>query len=367
MEQALDLARQGIGLAHPNPVVGAVVVKNGSVVGRGYHAYDARDHAEIVALREAGGNARGATLYVNLEPCCHTGRTGPCTKAIIEAGVHRVVAGMEDPNPAVAGQGFAELRAAGLHVTIGVEEDEALRLNEDFARWIRTGLPFVTLKAALTLDGQIAMRKGHETAITGSAALAGVQRMRHGADAILTGIGTVLTDDPLLTDRTGLPRRRKLLRVVVDSRLRLRLKSKFAQSADGDLVVFTKQRIDSARSRALERAGVQVARVGTSGGHADLKEVIRELGRRQILNLLIEAGSELNGAAIAGGLVDKMVLFYAPKIMGTGGVPLAKIPSSWYPKAPSLSRLSFQGFGRDFAVEGYFRDVYGDHGTDGEN
>jgi diaminohydroxyphosphoribosylaminopyrimidine deaminase/5-amino-6-(5-phosphoribosylamino)uracil reductase len=367
MERALELARDGIGLAHPNPVVGAVIVKNGVVVGRGYHVYDDRDHAEIVALRQAGREARGATLYVNLEPCCHTGRTGPCAKAIIDAGVRRVVAAMEDPNPRVAGQGFAELRTAGIHVTTGVEEEEALRLNEDFARWIRTGLPLVTLKAAVTLDGQIAMRAGHETAITDGAARQAVQRMRHAADALLTGIGTILADDPLLTDRTELPRRRKLLRVVVDSKLRLSAKSKFAQSADGDALVFTKQSSDSAKSRALERAGVEVVRVGADGKRADLKDVIRELGRRQILNLLIEAGSELNGAAIAGGFVDKMVLFYAPKIMGTGGVPLAQIPSSWFPKAPSLSRVTLHGFGRDFAVEGYFHDVYGDNGTDREN
>src|SRR6202142_667368 len=221
MERALELAREGTALAHPNPMVGAVVVKDGEVVGRGYHRYDQLDHAEIVALREAGKDARGGTLYVNLEPCCHTGRTGPCTKAIIAAGVRRVVAAMEDPNPEVAGQGFAELRTAGLHVTEGIEEDEAMRLNEDFACWIKTQLPFVTLKAALTLDGQIAMKPGRETAITSGEAREAVQRMRHAADAILTGIGTVLADDPLLTDRTGLARRRKLLRVVVDSSLRI--------------------------------------------------------------------------------------------------------------------------------------------------
>ena len=367
MDRALELAREGTGLAHPNPMVGAVVVKNGEVIGRGYHVYDERDHAEIVALREAGKDARDATLYVNLEPCCHTGRTGPCTKAIIKAGIRRVVAAMEDPNPEVAGQGFAELRTAGLHVAEGIGEDEAMRLNEDFACWIKTRLPFVTLKAALTLDGQIAMKPGHETAITGSVAREAVQQMRHAADAVLTGIGTVLADDPLLTDRTGLPRRRKLLRVVVDSKLRMTPKAKIVQSAQDDVVVFTAQASNSGQSRAIEQAGVEVISVPAQKGHVELREVLRELGRRQMLNLMIEAGAELNGAAIGEGIVDKMVLFYTPKIMGTGGVPLAQIPSSGFAKAPALSRLTLHGYGRDFAVEGYFRDVYRDNGTHREN
>ena len=367
MDRALELAREGTGLAHPNPMVGAVVVKNGEVIGRGYHLYDERDHAEIVALREAGKDARDATLYVNLEPCCHTGRTGPCTKAIIKAGVRRVVAAMEDPNPEVAGQGFAELRTAGLHVAEGIGEDEAMRLNEDFACWIKTRLPFVTLKAALTLDGQIAMKPGHETAITGGVAREAVQQMRHAADAVLTGIGTVLADDPLLTDRTGFPRRRKLLRVVVDSKLRMTPKAKIVQSAKDDVVVFTAQASNSGKSRAIEQAGVEVISVPAQRGHVELREVLRELGRRQMLNLMIEAGAELNGAAIGEGIVDKMVLFYTPKIMGTGGVPLAQIPSSGFAKAPALSRLTLHGYGRDFAVEGYFRDVYRDNGTHREN
>jgi diaminohydroxyphosphoribosylaminopyrimidine deaminase/5-amino-6-(5-phosphoribosylamino)uracil reductase len=367
MGQALDLARAGTGLTHPNPMVGAVIVKDGEVVGRGYHVYDELDHAEIVALREAGKEARDATLYVNLEPCCHTGRTGPCTRAIINAGVRRVVAAMQDPNPEVAGQGFAELRTAGLHVTEGIGGDEAMQLNEDFACWVKTRLPLVTLKAALTLDGQIAMKPGHETAITDGAAREAVQRMRHAADAVLTGIGTVLADDPLLTDRTGLTRRRKLLRVVVDSKLRIAAKAKVVQSAQDDVVVFTSETSHSAKRRALERAGVEVVSVPARKGHAELREVVRELGRRQILNLLIEAGAEVNGAAIGEGLVDKMVLFYTPRIMGTGGVPLAQLPSSGFPKAPALSRLTVHGYGRDFAVEGYFRDVYRDNGTDREN
>jgi diaminohydroxyphosphoribosylaminopyrimidine deaminase/5-amino-6-(5-phosphoribosylamino)uracil reductase len=367
MERALKLARRGIARAHPNPAVGAVLVKNGRAVGSGFHVYERRDHAEIAALRQAGGHARGATLYVNLEPCCHTGRTLPCTDAIIAAGVNRVVAAMRDPNPQVAGQGLAQLHRAGIQVVTGVGEEEALRLNEDFARWIMTGLPFVTLKAALTLDGQIAMRPGRATPISGAASLAEVQRMRHAADALLTGIGTLLSDDPRMTDRTGLPRRRKLLRAVVDSRLRLPPRSKLVRSADGDVVVFTLQSAHSAKAHLLEQAGIEVLRVRPRGGHVDLGEVIRELGRRQVLNVLLEAGAALNGAALLAGIVDKMILFYAPRIMGTRGVPLAQVPSWRFPKARSLSNLMLRVCGGDFSVEGYFRDVYRDYGTRRKN
>ena len=367
MEQALALARDTIGLAHPNPLVGAVLVKNGELVGRGRHIFEKRDHAEIVALREAGERAQGATLYVSLEPCCHTGRTGPCTTAIVQAGVTRVVAAMEDPNPKVAGQGFEQLRAAGLQVTPGVEQEEALELNEDFACWIRTQKPLVILKAALTLDGKLAKTPGEETAITGEVARAEVQRLRHAADAVLTGMGTVLADDPLLTDRTGLPRRKRLLRVVVDSRLRLPLESQLTKTAQDDVLVFTAENPDPARQEKLERAGVEVMPMPGCAQHPDLAEVVRELGRRQVLNLLMEGGAELNGAALAGGVVDKVFLFFAPRLMGEGGVPLAHLPDRWFSSAPALSRLRLHGLGTDFAVEGYFHDVYRDHRTHRED
>ena len=359
--RALSLAARGTALAHPNPRVGCVIVKNNRVVGEGFHAYDRRDHAEIVALKKAGKKARGATLYVNLEPCCTTGRTGPCTNAIIAAGIKRVVAAMPDPNPAVAGRGFAQLRRAGIEATLGVHEAAARELNEDFAKWIRTGLPLVTLKTALTLDGQIAARSGSTTWITSEASREAVQRLRHTADALLTGIGTVLADDPRMSDRTGEPRRHPLLRAVVDSRLRMPLKSKLVKSADGDLVIFTTLPADSPKARALARAGVEITRVKSRRGHVDLHAVLRELGKRQILNVLLEAGAELNGAALEAGIVDKMILFYAPKIMGTGGVPMAHIPSKWFPKSPALTNITLNRYGPDFCVQGYFHDVYGNH------
>jgi diaminohydroxyphosphoribosylaminopyrimidine deaminase/5-amino-6-(5-phosphoribosylamino)uracil reductase len=368
LSEAMELARDGMALVHPNPRVGAVVVKDGIKVGEGYHVYDRRDHAEIVALEKAGAKARGANLYVNLEPCCTTGRTGPCTKAIIAAGIKKVYAIMKDPNPAVSGRGFAELKRAGIAVHMLERGHEYAReTNEDYTKWIRTGLPFVTLKTALTLDGQIAQRAGSVTWITSKPSREFVQRLRHVADALLTGIGTVLADDPRFTDRTGEPRRRRLLRAVVDSRLRMPLKSKLVKSAQDDLVIFTIQSLESPKARAFVRAGAEVVRLPAKRGHVDLHAVLRELGKRQVLNLLLEAGADLNGAALQAGIVDKMILFYGPKIMGTGGVPLARIPSRWFAKSPALKNLTVNRYGPDFVVQGYFRDVYRDHRTRRKN
>jgi diaminohydroxyphosphoribosylaminopyrimidine deaminase/5-amino-6-(5-phosphoribosylamino)uracil reductase len=362
MWRALELARDGMALAHPNPRVGAIVLRGHQKVGGGFHAYDNCDHAEIVALKQAGQKARGATLYVTLEPCCTTGRTGPCTKAIIAAGITRVVAAMEDPNSAVAGRGFEELKAAGVEVHVGVNEKAARELNEDFAKWVRTRLPFVTLKSALTLDGQIAARLGKSTSITGEAAREAVQRLRHTADALLTGIGTVLIDDPLLTDRTGQPRRRKLLRAVLDSRLRLPPKSRLVKSAGGDLLVFTTQSTTSLKARALARAGAEIVCTRSRRGHVCLDTVLAELGRREILNVLLEAGAALNGAALEAGIVDKLVLFYAPKLMGTGGVPFARIPAAKaFSRLPELQDVTLSRLEPDFAVQGYLHNVYRNH------
>ncbi len=361
MRRAGTLALRGVGLAHPNPTVGAVIVKNGRAVGEGFHQYDQRDHAEIVALKQAGKKARGATLYLTLEPCCHAGRTGPCTQAVIEAGIRRVVAAIPDPNPAVSGKGFRQLRRAGIRVDTGPLEDQAREWNEDFAKWIRTGLPFVTLKTALTLDGQIAMRPGHSTSISTSPSRDFVQELRHRSDALLTGIGTILVDDPLLTDRTGKPRRRKLLRVVVDSHLRLPLKSRVVKSAKDDVIVFTTESRDSPKARALARAGVEVFRVTPKDARVDAHQVMRELGRRHILSVLLEAGADLNGAAIEAGVVDKLILFYSPRIMGTGGVPMARISSDSFPKSPTIKRFSVKPYGEDFVFEGYLSHVHRNH------
>ena len=359
MEHALALARLGTALASPNPMVGCVIVRSGEIVGQGSHQYDARDHAEIVALRGAGEKARGSTLYVNLEPCNHTGRTGPCTEAIITASVRRVVAAIPDPNPINSGRGFERLRAAGVDVVTGILDDEARRLNEAFACWICTKKPFVTLKSALTLDGQLALpgqKAGNRRAwISSEESRAEVQRMRHASDALVTGVGTILADDPLLTDRTGAPRRRKLLRVVLDSRLRLPLTSRVVKSTDDDVLVFTAAPLDSPRARKLQKAGVQVVGARNRRGQIDLDAAFAQLGRREFLSVLLEAGPTLNGAALSAGLVHKLMLFYAPKLAGEAVVPFAHLPKC---EGVPLQNPRVQQFGSDLAVEYYLRDVY---------
>ena len=361
MSRALELARRGIALTHPNPMVGAVLVRDGEVVGEGFHTYESRHHAEIVALEKAGDRARGATLYINLEPCCHAGRTGPCTKALIAGGVRRVVAALKDPNPAVSGCGFDELRQAGVQVEVGLVEEEAKRLNEAFAKWIRTGRPFVTLKTALTLDGQISSGDSSVTWITSPESREQVQQIRHSADALLTGIGTVLADDPRMTDRTGLARRRPLLRVVIDSRLRISLKSNLVKSAANDLLIFTTKGASVRKARTLRKLGAEVVHVRWRKGHADLDQVLAELGRLEMLNVLLEAGTELNGAALQDGFVDKMILFYAPRMLGRTTVPVATFPGRSGDPSAALTNLNLRQVGPDFCVEGYLRDVYGNH------
>ncbi len=352
MQHALELARKGVGLASPNPTVGCLLVKDGAILGEGFHQYDWKDHAEVVALKQARGRAEGATAYVTLEPCNHTGRTGPCSEALIAAGVSRVVVAMEDPNPKTAGAGFARLRAAGMEVETGLLEAQAQRLNEGFSHWIANGKPFVTLKSALTLDGQLALPNASKNTrrvwITSEESRAEVQRMRHASDALLTGIGTILADNPLLTDRSGLLRRRRLLRVVLDSKLRLPLKSRIVATVDDDLLVFTAASPASPKSRALQKLGVEVVHVKHAGGKINLAQVLRELGKREILGVLLEAGPTLNGAALSECLVNKSVLFYAPKLAGASGVPFAKFRKREF---PHMRILSTRQFGPDIAIE----------------
>jgi diaminohydroxyphosphoribosylaminopyrimidine deaminase/5-amino-6-(5-phosphoribosylamino)uracil reductase len=369
MARALELAARGRGLASPNPMVGAVLVRDGKVIAEGFHTYDGLRHAEIIAIEAAGEKARGATIYVNLEPCSHTGRTGPCTHALISAGVERVVAAMIDPNPAVAGRGLKELRAAGIQVDCSCTSGacaEARRLNEAFAWWIRKRRPLVTLKTALTLDGSLVLprsRNGNESRwITSEVSRAEVHRMRHASDAIMTGIGTILADDPLLTDRSGLPRRRPLLRVVLDSRLQLSPKSQVVRSAKGDVLVFTAASASSARAKKLNALGLEICPVRARRGRPALQAVLQELGRRDVLSVMLEAGPLLNQAALEADLVEKVRLFYAPTLVGLGsslpGLPSRKRANSL--RVRELSGVRTENFGPDFAVEGYLRDVYRD-------
>jgi diaminohydroxyphosphoribosylaminopyrimidine deaminase/5-amino-6-(5-phosphoribosylamino)uracil reductase len=362
MREALDLARQGRAQASPNPMVGCVAARGGEVVGRGFHTYTGIKHAEIVALEQAGERARGADLYVSLEPCSHTGRTGPCVEAVIHAGVTRVFAAMEDPNPRVAGEGLRKLRAAGIEVEIASEfSAEAAKLNEPFVHFMRTGRPLVTLKTAITLDGKISAPDDNRGWITSERARAHVQELRHDHDAILTGIGTALADDPLLTDRTGLPRSRPLLRIVMDSQLRLPADSKLTRSAAKDLVVVTTSASTPERRRALEARGVEVLVMDGPGGRADLASLVAWLGSRQHLSLMIEAGSKLNWTALENGCVDRIFFYYAPKILGgLEALPLAGgIGRRRRSDAIRVERVTIHQIPPDeFAIEGYVHRDY---------
>jgi len=382
LRRAFDLARQGIGLASPNPYVGAVVVDTkGNIVGTGTHTYDGVKHAEVRALEHAGVKAKGGTLFINLEPCSHQGRTPPCADAVIAAGIRRVVASMPDPNPAVSGRGFEKLRAAGLQVEVGALEGEARRLNESFAKYIRYGKPLVTLKAAMTLDGKIAPPPSEALRevegapsggwITSDVARAHVQELRHQSDAILVGVGTILADDPLLTDRSGRPRRRPLLRVILDSRLRLPVESRLVQSIAPSVegktppeVLVLYSSADDEKKSQLEARGVRVEHIAATvpDGRPDMPAILRRLGELEILSVMIEGGATVNWAALATGVVDKVFLYYAPKILaGTGSIPFAA--GAGFPgmsEAAQVKSVNLHRFGEDFAVEGYLRDPYGE-------
>jgi diaminohydroxyphosphoribosylaminopyrimidine deaminase/5-amino-6-(5-phosphoribosylamino)uracil reductase len=378
LHRALDVARQGIGFASPGPCVGAVIVSSsGSIAGTGFYTYDGVKHAEVLALAQAGESARGGTLYINLEPHFHQGRTPPCTDALIAAGIHRVVACMPDPNPKVSGRGFEKLRAAGIRVEVGLFEPEARHLNEAFARYIRHGIPLVTLKSAMTLDGKIAPPLAVEFNrelgippggwITGETARAHVHEQRHQSDAVLVGIGTILADDPLLTDRSGHPRRRSLLRVILDSHLRLPIESRLVQSvmnrgtSKNDVMVFcchTKEE----KKKELEARGIRVEQISQicSDCRLDMHAVLRRLGELEITSLMIEGGATVNGSALAAGIVDKVFLYYAPKILALdGSIPF--VSGAAFRNAhvvPLVKDLQLHRFGEDFAVEGYLRDPY---------
>ena len=378
LRRAWELARQGIGLTSPNPNVGAVIVdEHGEVVGSGTHRYDGVKHAEVLALEQAGAKARGATLYINLEPCSHQGRTGPCADAVIAAGIRRVVGGIPDPNPLVGGQGFTRLRNAGVIVASGLLAEECMRINDSFANYIRRHTPLVTLKTAMTLDGKIAPPPGESenpTAlgvasvsggwITSEVARAHVQELRHQSDAIMVGVGTIIADDPLLTDRSGLPRRRPLLRVIVDSRLRLPLESRLVQSShDGDVLVVCSL-AEEKRKQTLREHGIRVEQIpaATPDGRPNMTSLVRLLGELEITSLLIEGGAMINWASLHSGIVDKVFFYYAPKILaGSGSVPFAtatgfkRMNEAAYVKSIRLHR-----FGEDFAIEGYLRDPYRD-------
>jgi diaminohydroxyphosphoribosylaminopyrimidine deaminase/5-amino-6-(5-phosphoribosylamino)uracil reductase len=351
MERALAQAERSVGLASPNPAVGCVLVQGDELVGEGFHKYDRFDHAEIVALKSAGSQARGATAYVTLEPCSHHGRTGPCADALLAAGIARVVVATLDPNPLVHGQGIARLRAAGVEVQTDVLQEAARSLNDGFAKFITKSLPFVTMKVATTLDGRIAPPDRSPFRITGEEARTEVHRIRHAADGLLTGIGTILADDPLLTDRSRLPRRRPLLRIVLDSNLRTPLDSRLVKTAPQDvLIVFCKAR--KKVRQEFEARGVRLLQLGQD--RIPLNDLLQHLAEMKITSLLLEGGTGIHTAALNQGIVDKLTLFYAPRFLGSEAVPMIGSITAPVP----IREYSLKRFGQDFALEAYLRNPW---------
>jgi diaminohydroxyphosphoribosylaminopyrimidine deaminase/5-amino-6-(5-phosphoribosylamino)uracil reductase len=370
MQRALQLAAATTALASPNPQVGCVLVRDGQILGEGVHLYDRRDHAEIAALKNAAANghsAAGATAYVTLEPCNHHGRTRPCDAALIAAKISRVVIGIEDPNPLVSGQGIAKLRAAGMEVEVGICQQQARDLIEAFSHFIRFRTPFVTLKAALSRDGKLAPPPDKRLPnqpfwLTGATAREHVQQLRHASDAILTGIGTVLADDPALTDRSGilgpgdLARRRPLLRVILDTHLRTPPSSQLVRSAANDLLLLCGADAPAERIAAFAAAGIEVCVLPGQDGRISLPAVLTLLARRNMLSLLLECGSHLNGAFLKQRLVDKAVLFYSETVLGDQALPFAEGLISPFLFEQSLSRVQRTVLGENACVTGYLQN-----------
>lgn len=360
MTQALELAERGCGTTSPNPMVGALVVSQGRIVGRGYHRAAGEPHAEILALREAGTRARGATLYVTLEPCSHLKkRTPPCVPAVIQSGVRRVVVAMTDPNPAVRGKGLAQLRRAGLSVTVGVCRREAESLNRAYRHWMITKQPYVLLKAGMTLDGRIATAGGESKWITGRASRCEVHQLRSRIDAVIVGIGTVLKDDPALTARRP-PRLTALaakqpVRIVVDSRLRIpRAATILTGQQQAKTWVVTTDAAPQAKLRALERQGIEVVVLPHVRGHVSLPHLAQALGARGMTSVMVEGGGELNAAFLRAKLVNEVRCYVAPILLGgvdskgiVGGPSPRRLAQVW-----ALKRMRVRMVGDDLVVEG---------------
>jgi len=356
MRRALELAALGRGRTSPNPMVGAVVVRDGQVVGEGYHAHAGGPHAEVVALTKAGAHARGATLYLNLEPCCHHGRTPPCTKLIIAQGIGCVVAAMEDPNPQVSGAGAAELRAQGIQVDVGMLRAEAERLNEAFVTYMSTGRPFVLAKAAMSLDGKIATASGESRWISSEESLLLVHELRDQVDAVMVGVGTVLRDDPELTTRLPGRRCRDPKRVIVDSTLRTPLEARvLAHPRPQDTFVATTELADREKVKQVEERGATVLVLGQEGGRVKLPELAERLAQMGITYVMIEGGSRLMGGALDANIVHKVLFIIAPKIIGGAAAPgaIAGLGAQTMGEVRKLHDFSVRRLGDDILVEGY--------------
>ena len=353
MKRALLLARKGKGRTSPNPLVGAVLVKRGKVVGEGYHAKAGEAHAEIVALRKAGKEARGSTLYVNLEPCTHYGKTPPCAPAVIQAGVRRVVVGMVDPNPVVKGKGISTLRKAGIDVHSGTLEKECKTLNEAFCKYILMKVPFVILKAAATLDGRIATRDGESKWISSEASRRLVHQLRNEVDAVVVGVGTVLRDDPLLTAR--IRGGRDPVRIILDSRLRIPEDARVIGTSSSRTLIATTPLAPKDKIERLDKAGAQVLLIESKNGRVDLRAFLSKMGEMGMMSVLVEGGGRVNGAFLDEGLVDKFLLFLSPRLMGDPQSPGIFQGKGFEHLKDSISvkDVKVKRIGEDILVEGY--------------
>ncbi|WP_282935684.1 bifunctional diaminohydroxyphosphoribosylaminopyrimidine deaminase/5-amino-6-(5-phosphoribosylamino)uracil reductase RibD [Paenibacillus sp. RC67] len=370
MKLAIQLAEGASGQTGINPAVGCVLVKEGRIVGMGAHLKRGTPHAEIHALQMAGTEAEGATAYVTLEPCSHHGKTPPCSDRLIKERVKRVVVGCTDPNPLVAGNGIERLRQHGIEVSVGLLQEQAASLNEAFNKYIVSKKPFVTLKTASTLDGKIASRTGDSKWITNPESRAFVHTLRHRNQAIMVGVGTVLSDDPLLTTRLDVPALNPI-RVIVDSKLRVPLKAQVVTDRSAETIILTTADMDAEKRRALEAAGITILVCG-EGSRVDLPKAMELLGEREIASILLEGGGQLNGAMLEQQLIDKMLLFFAPKIIGGGSDASSNFQFAGFElmkEAIELERVSVKQFQKDVCIVGYptygsevsIPDVYGHH------
>lgn len=363
MTIALDLAKKGMGRTNPNPMVGAVIVKNGNIIAKGYHKVIGGDHAEVDAFKNASEDVSGATMYVTLEPCSHYGKTPPCAKAIIESGIKKVVVAMQDPNEKVAGKGIAMLKQAGIEVVVGVLEDKAVELNEIFLHYITKKRPFVVMKTASTLDGKIACCTGDSRWVTGKEAREYTHRLRDRLSGIMVGIGTVLADDPSLTTRLN-GEGQDPVRIVVDSHGRIPLDSKvICSDSKAKVIIATTDAITREKEQSLVDLGAIIIKAGSDDGRVDLAKLMDRLYELEIDSVLLEGGGQLNASALQAGIVDKVMAFIAPKIVGgkDAKTPVEGVGVCKMDEAITLHSINIEKFGDDILVEGYVNNVHRDN------
>jgi len=358
MQLALELARQGLGKTSPNPAVGAVIVKDGKIVGQGFHKKAGTEHAEVLALQQAGEEARGATIYVTLEPCSHFGKTPPCAPALVKAGIKRVIIACLDPNPKVAGQGKKILNDSGVQTEVGLLESEALKLNEVFFKYIQTEIPFMVLKTAMTLDGKIAAASGDSRWITGETSRQVVHQLRNTYDAIMVGIGTVLSDDPRLNTRLEGEDKRDPIRIIVDGHLDLQADSQIARTAcEQATIILTSAIKERGRAEKLEKLGIKIIELGGDPNQVPVEKALPILGGMKICSILIEGGAALNAYLLEQKLIDKVYWFIAPKLIGgkTAPTPVAGSGIPLMKDAVNLADVEYQQLDSDLLITGYTR------------